>query len=67
MRGGGDLFFHQCELHFGIFMFQEQLGDIDLGAVLIAFVFFDEFRDLKTRAADDVSNFQELRRFALIE
>ena len=67
LRGGGDLFLHERQLHLGVFMLQEQLGDIDLGAILIAFVFFDEFRDLKARAADHISNFQELRRFALIE
>ena len=66
LRGGRDLFFHQCERFFAVFMFEDQLGNIDIGAILIAGVFFDKFNELIAGAADGISHFQELRRLALI-
>ena len=47
-------------------MFEYQLGNIDIGAILIAGMFFDEFNELIAGAADGISHFQELRRLALI-
>ena len=47
-------------------MFEEQLRNIDIGAILIALMFLGEFDDLEVSAADNVSYFQKLRRLALV-
>src|SRR5437867_898552 len=67
LRRGGDLFLHQCDLCVALLMFEEQLRNIDVGAVLIARVFFREVHDLEVSAPDDVADLQELRRLALVD
>jgi hypothetical protein len=52
---GGDLFLHQGDLRMGILVFEEQLRNIDISAVLIALMFLGELDDLKVSAADNVA------------
>jgi hypothetical protein len=39
-----------------VFVFEEQLRNIDIGAVLIALMFLGKLDDLKVSAADDVAD-----------
>src|SRR5439155_25840650 len=48
-------------------MFEDQLRNIEIGAILVTSMFFDKFNDLKGRAMDHVSYFQKLRRLALTD
>src|SRR4029453_6802781 len=61
LRRGSDLFLHQCDLCVSVFVFEEQLGNVDICAVLIALMLLGELDDLKVSAADDVAYLQKLR------
>ena len=56
LRRSSDLFLHQRDLCTSIFVFEEQFGNIDICAVLIALMFFSELDDLKISAADNVAD-----------
>ena len=51
----------------GFFLFQCQLGNIDIGSVLIRLIFLEEFHDLESRPFDRVANFQKLGRLFQVD
>src|SRR5439155_20563421 len=67
LRRGGHLSLHQRDLGVTLRMFKEQLRYILVDAVPIACAFFRELDDLEVSAADDVADFQELCRLALVD
>ena len=64
---GGDLSLHQRNLYVTLLVFEEQLRNICIDAVLIPRVFLRELDDLELSAADNVADLQELRRLALVD
>ncbi len=67
LRRGGDLSLYQCDLYVALLVFEKQLRNIDIDAVLIARMFFREVHDLEVSAANNVADLQELRRLVLVD